>query len=91
MVCSESLLFFKNSRICTLFSKLLERLASEQIYTRYQPILCQCVIIIKSLIYFGSSVRVVQKDTLDSVLSNIEQVLFFQFFFTKTISCALKT
>ena len=42
-------------------------------------------IIIKSLIYFGS-IKLF-RNTLDSVLSNIEQVLFFEFFFTKLYLC----
>ena len=52
------------------------RRASEQIYTRYQLYFARCNYYQIVNLISVQSVKVVQK-YLDSVLSNIEQVLFF--------------
>ena len=82
MVCSESLLFKKNN-LLELFFELFGGPPNKSIHVINYTL--QGVIIIKSL-NFGS-----KRESCSEILwivsyQNIEQVLFFKFFFTKTIS-----
>ena len=76
--------FIKKKKLFELFFELFGGPPNKSIHVINYTL--QGVIIIKSLICLRFKVWKLFRNTLDSVLSNIEQVLFFKFFFTKTIS-----